>query len=133
MNKETILMTDWSIECSGFVLKQKNCKSKIVEERLNPDCCETGWDLIWAGSKASTKLERNYVVIEGECLAIAIALEKCRYYIQGRRITVITDHKPLIGIWNRVTVTEDEKRLTRLRQRWDNFNVKLQYISDKND
>ena len=41
---------------------------------------------------------------------------------------MITDHKPLIGIWNRSTIAEDEKRLTRIRQILDTFDVNLQYL-----
>ena len=105
MDKETILLMDWSIEGLGFVLKQKWCNCEIIDDKLDPDCCETGWQIVWAGSKSSNKAERNYVAIEGECLAIAYALEKCRYYFQGKKITVITDHKPLIGVWNRERLT----------------------------
>ena len=36
----------------------------------------------------------------------------------------MTDH-------NKVTTTEDEKILTRIRQRWDNFDINVQYISGK--
>ena len=42
----------------------------MIDERLDPDCCKDGWDLVWAGSKTSNIAEINYVAIEGECLAI---------------------------------------------------------------
>ena len=46
-----------------------------------------------------TKTERDsYAQIEKELLAIVFALDRFHTYIYGKRITVETDHKPLISI-----------------------------------
>ena len=39
--------------------------------------------------------ERNYATVEKEGLAIKWALETLRYYLLGRRFTLVTDHAPL--------------------------------------
>ncbi|KAG6940206.1 hypothetical protein G0U57_018709, partial [Chelydra serpentina] len=39
--------------------------------------------------------ERKYAVVEKECLAVKWAIESLRYYLLGRRFTLVTDHAPL--------------------------------------
>ena len=98
LGKPLVLITDWSIAGSGFILKQKTCECPYDRSKVNVNCCPGGWSTIQAGSKANNKFERNYKATEGEALAVASALERCKYFVQGAPITVITDHKPLIGI-----------------------------------
>ena len=46
-------------------------------------------------------MEQRYAQIEREALAIYNGLTKCHNYIYGKRITVVTDHKPLLGVFNK--------------------------------
>ena len=52
-------------------------------------------------SRTLTTTERNYSQLEKEALAMVFALGKFHYYLWGQpNFTVITDHKPLLGIFS---------------------------------
>ena len=64
-----------------------------------PYCCNDGWRLIFAGSRFTTPAESRYAPVEGEALAVAYALEKCRMFVMGcSDLIIATDHKPLVKI-----------------------------------
>ena len=68
--------------------------------------------------------ERNYSVSEQECLAIVWAIKKLRYYLQGRKFTVITDHKALKWLDN---TKLSNSRLMRWSLILQEFNFEIQY------
>lgn len=52
-----------------------------------------GWRITLVGSRFT---ESRYAAIEGEALAVAEALEKCRHFILG--CSELYDHKPVVNI-----------------------------------
>ena len=46
-------------------------------------------------SRALTKAEQQYSVIQKECLAAVFAMKQYRHYLLGRHFQLLTDHSPL--------------------------------------
>ena len=46
-------------------------------------------------SQSLKKAEKNYNVIQQECLAIVFAMKQFRHYLLGPPFTILTDHAPL--------------------------------------
>ena len=80
MKKPTCLQTDWSKTGIGFLLLQKNCD---CAGPLTPICCKDGWVVTLAGSRFTTGAESLYSPVEGELLAGAWAMKKCRHFLLG--------------------------------------------------
>lgn len=55
---------------------------------------------IMFASRTMSGHERNYSQIDKEAAAIVFGLQKFYQYIFGRKVTIRTDHKPLLGIFD---------------------------------
>ena len=67
--------------------------------------------LIYAGGRFNSPAESKYAPIEGELLGIVIALHKSRYLVSGHdNLTVLTDHKPLVGYLDRLVDIDTDNR-----------------------
>ena len=97
ISKPTCIQPDWNKDGVGYLLLQKHFQCATV----SPVCCESGWKLIYAGSRFTNQAESNYSPTEGEALAVAWSLEHSRLFTLGcPTLVVATDHKPLSGIFN---------------------------------
>jgi len=80
-NKQFIVRTDASDTGLGAVLLQEH------EDGIFP---------VMYLSRKLNAAERNYSVIERECLAIVWAISKLQLYLYGRSFVLQTDHRPLL-------------------------------------
>ena len=93
--KDTRLETDASrLNGLGFMLLQNH---------------NGQWKLILCGSRFLADVETRYSMIELEALAIKYAVRKCHLYLYGlRTFDVITDHRPLLPIFNSYHLSQVE-------------------------
>ena len=80
-------------------------------------------------SHTLSSAERNYSQIEKEGLAIVYAVKKFHQYLHGRRFTIFSDHKPLLGLLSEYSPIPS---MTAARiQRWalllSSYNYELRY------
>ena len=65
---------------------------------------------VYYASKALNTTEIKYAPIEKEALGILFAVQKFHHYIYGRKVEVVSDHKPL-EIIARKPLLKSPKRL----------------------
>ena len=111
----TRLLTDASTVGLGFVLQQREYRGKqLTYEDVANEAMDSReddpklWRTVQVGSRHLTDTETRYAVIEWELLGIAWALQKCRVFVTGIPVEVITDHAPLVPIINRHRLDEIE-------------------------
>jgi hypothetical protein len=84
-------------------------------------------------SRTLSTAEKNYSQIEREALAIVYGVKYFHKYVAGRPFSIITDHKPLLGLLN---PSRPISHMTSVRlQKWclalGGYNFKLQYKPGK--
>lgn len=77
-------------------------------------------------SKTLTTTQSNYSNIEREALSLVHGIQRFHTYLYGRNFKAITDHKPLVNIWNR-PLTSAPPRLQRLLLKIQGYNFQLEY------
>ena len=81
-------------------------------------------------SRALTSAETRYSQIEKELLAQVFGLEHNHQYAYGRKITLWTDHKPLVSI-SRKPLATAPKRLQRLLLRLAQYDTEIHFKPGK--
>lgn len=82
---------------------------------------------VYYASRALTNTEIKYAQIEKECLAILFSCKKFDQYVCGNsRVTIETDHKPLIAVFNR-EICKAPRRLQRMMLELQRYTFKLEY------
>uniref|UniRef100_UPI003A84E045 RNase H-like domain-containing protein n=1 Tax=Litorimonas sp. TaxID=1892381 RepID=UPI003A84E045 len=89
-------------------------------------------NVLQCGSSALNDAQKNYAVIELECLAIAWALDKTKFFTRGTLTHIKTDHQPLLGIFKK-QIRDVGSRLQRIRRQLAGFNLSLSYLEGKNN
>ena len=77
-----------------------------------------------------TVAEKRYSNIEREALSILYRLEKFYHYCFTREVSIITDHKPLIEIFQKDVATSSQ-RLQRILLRIHKFRMGIIYKLDQ--
>lgn len=80
-------------------------------------------------SQKFTATQRKYQVTELECLAVILAIEKFRPYIEGTQFKVITDHHSLLWLKN---LRDPNGRLARWALRLQAYDYTLVHRKGKN-
>ena len=71
--------------------------------------------VVACGSKSLSLTQQRYATIELVYLAVHFALNKCLFYLKGApSFNVLTDHKPLEGIFRKDMFDIDNPRLQRI-------------------
>ena len=101
-NLETMLLTDASwLNGLGYALLQKESNNAL--------------QLIICGSCSQNETQNRYATIELECLAIQYGISKCSFYLQGLpHFEIITDHKPMLGIFEKYIFEIDNPCLQKM-------------------
>ena len=74
--------------------------------------------VVACGSKSLTPTQQRYATIELECLAVHFAFDKCSFYLKGPpSFNVMTDRKPLEGIFKKDLFNIGNPRLQRIREK----------------
>jgi hypothetical protein len=75
-------------------------------------------------SRSLTEVETRYSQTEREALAVVWSCEHFHTYISGAPVTIVTDHQPLLGIWNKSNAS---LRITRWGLRLQPYVINLKY------
>ena len=116
----TELVTDASrLHGLGFVLIQrKGAESRIIQ----------------CGSRSLSPAERNYSTLELELTAIVWGITKCKYFLKGiSSFKVITDHRPLVGVFNKQMPQIDNARIVRLREKIMDYPFETTWLAGKHN
>lgn len=129
-NRFTCLQTDYSKHGLGYLLLQKYCTCPLSNA---PICCNTGWRLVFAGSRFTKGAEERYFPTEGELLAVSWALNHAHVFTKGcPNLLISTDHKPLLGILNNKPFENIvNPRILRLKEKTLPYNFTIQYNKGK--
>ena len=82
-------------------------------------------------SKTMTKTQRKYPQIQKEALAIKYGIDKFHQFLYGRKFILVTDHKPLIAMFNpnKGTPTLAANRLSRWANQLHQYDYTIEYRS----
>ena len=110
---DTEVVCDGSPYGLGGILKQTNPKDGRQK-------------VIAYASRSLTDAESRYGQIEREALAIHFACHKFQLYLLGKTFTVITDHKPLVHIFNKPR-SQMPYRIERIRMKLLGFSFTVKH------
>lgn len=81
-------------------------------------------------SRSLTETETRYPIIDKEMLGICFALKKFHNFVYGRKISIKTDHAPLVAICNK-DFYKVSPRLQKLKLKTLQYNFDIQHLPGK--
>ena len=87
------------------------------------------WHPLAFFSKKLSSAERKYATFDRELLAMYLAIKQFRHYVEGRKFTIYTDHKPLVGAMK--NSADRSPRQARHLSFIAEFTTDVQHISGK--
>ena len=114
-SKETTIFVDASPVGLGAILAQRH---------------QEGYKTITFASKALSPVEQRYSQLEREALAVVWGCEHFHLYVFGAPVEVVTDHKPLLGIYGKPK-SKPSARVERWALRLIPYDMTLTYQSGK--
>lgn len=112
-SKKFIITTDASNFAVGAILSQGE---------INKD------KPIAFASRTLNHAEQNYSTTEKELAAVVWAVKHFRPYIFGTKFKIVTDHKPLLYVFN---INDPGSRLTRFRLKLEEYDYEVIYKAGK--
>ena len=90
--------------------------------------------IIQCGSRSLSSVEKNYSTLELELTAIVWAIQKCIFFLRGiKHFEVVTDHRPLIGIFAKNLTQIDNMRVVRLREKIIDHPFTVKWVAGKDN
>ena len=92
---------------------------------------EERWKPVAYASRFMSETEQRYSQIEKEALGIIWACDKFKDYILGKKISLETDHKPLVPLLGTTSLANLPPRILRFRLRLSHFQYTISHIPGK--
>lgn len=108
------LMTDASNTCIGAVLQQY---------------VDNAWQPLGYFSKKLTETEIKYSTYDRELLAVFMAIKHFKNLVEGRSLTIFTDHKPLVYAFSKLNSDKESPRRIRQLAYISEFTTDIKYVS----
>ncbi|XP_061094914.1 phenolphthiocerol/phthiocerol polyketide synthase subunit C-like [Conger conger] len=122
--------------CFMSEVMREMCRTLATSHHKETDASETGLGAVLSQIQDTTehpityisrkllKHEKNYSMVEKECLAIRWVVGKLKYYLLGREFILITDHAPLKWMYR---CKDTNARVTRWFLELQSFKFKVEH------
>ena len=88
--------------------------------------------IVQCGSRTLSDCETRYSTVELDLLGVVFGLKKCRFYLKGMpHFTVVTDHKPLVGLFKKHLHDIANDHILRLRDKVISYNFEVKWLKGK--
>lgn len=112
---------------------KKDCEIFVDSSNYGYGACllQNGCPIAFT-SKALTDTEVRYPIIDKEMAAMCFALSKYHKFIYGHKVTVYTDHKPLVSIVSK-NMHKVSNRLQKFKLDLLKYNIEVKYLPGKSN